>query len=135
MAAKKRTYQPKMFESTQTSKDTSANIYLSMLTSSAWKDLSNNSRVVYLDMKSQYYGQKKVKEPDENGNIKEFDQECFYFNWGIARDVFGIKNPTQLNKDIKSLIEHGFVEIVKNGKNTRTKSVYKLSDKWQKWNV
>jgi hypothetical protein len=38
----------------------------------------------------------------------------------------------QFNKDIKELIEGGFIELIETGKLTRTKNIYMLSDKWNK---
>ncbi len=41
-------------------------------------------------------------------------------------------NESQFYKDRDLLVKYGFIEIIENGKNTRTKSIYMLSDKWRK---
>lgn len=119
--AKKKKYIPKTFESKKP--DVSASIYCSMIQSKAWENLTNNARVLYLYMKLQYYGQKAI--PDR-------EQEYFYFNKGMWKTTYKLyTNQNQFYKDRNLLIENGFIEIEQNGKNTRTKTIYRFSDKWQ----
>lgn len=120
--ARKKKYVPKTFESSK-SGDVSANIYASMMQSRAWGNLTNNARVLYLYMKLQYYGQKTI--PDR-------EQECFYFNKALFLKIYQLyTNANQFYKDKKLLIDNGFIEIVENGKTTRTKSIYRFSSKWR----
>ncbi len=119
---RRKIYTPKSFESIG-GKRLSANIYISMLESTAWKQLSKNSRLLYVYMKAQYYGAK---------NIPEHPATDFVFNWGLASQTYGLyTNKTQFAKDKSELIKYGFIECVENGKCTRTKSIYRFSDKWQ----
>lgn len=118
--ARKKKYVPKSFESSKAG-DVSANIYASMMQSRAWGNLTNNARVLYLYMKLQYYGQKTI--PDR-------EQECFYFNKALVTKNYQLyTNVNQFYKDKKMLIDNGFIETVENGKNTRTKSIYRFSSK------
>ena len=66
---KKTKYEKKTFESDCSSSDVSANIYLSMLTSPAFMDLSNGQKVLYLYCKSQYYAEKKAPNPGNAGKL------------------------------------------------------------------
>lgn len=51
--------------------------------------------------------------------------------WNDLYHIYN-KNQNQFQKDMRQLIEYGFVELIEDGSTTRTKSVYMLSDKW--WN-
>ena len=134
MAAKKNRYIPKAFESSKGKGDTSANIYITMLVSAAWNDLNSSAKVLYVCMKSQYYGAGQAKEKSSvTGETVVYDDDCFFFNRSLAREKFNMKNPTQLAKDIKALVDHGFIQVVKNGYATKTKSIYRLSADWQQW--
>lgn len=127
MSRRHKPYQKKSFESTGKSSDTSANIYMSMLLSDAWKDLTAQQQRLYLYCKSQYYAE-KVK---PNG-----DPLCFTMNQSKWADLYGIykrKNAASFYRDISALIEHGFISCVECGAVTRTKSIYRFSDKWQQF--
>ena len=134
MGKRKQQYRPKDFESAEPNKPISANIYLDMLLSDAWKDLPTAAKELYIAMKSQYYGQKPIKLTDEiTGEVTELPQEYFYFNRGLARDVFGMKNPNQVSKNTKALIQYGFIEIAVKAKKAPQKDIYKLSSKWREY--
>lgn len=119
-------YTPKPFESVGGNK-LSANIYVTMLQSPAYLTLSGNAAKLYNYMKLQYFGAK---------NISEHPAEDFVFNWGMASKTYPLyTNKKQFYKDRDMLIEHGLIEVVECGKNTRTKNIYRFSDKWQSWKV
>lgn len=123
--SKRNKYQKKPFESSGISSDTSANIFQSMLVSAAWKTLTDRQRTLYLYMKAQYYHQKK--HPENN-------PEMFYFNRALYQDVYGLyPSPKQFVRDRDALIEKGFIVVIEDGSYTRTKTIYKYSDKWQKF--
>ena len=132
MGKRKQQYRPKDFESAEPNKPISANIYLDMMLSDAWQDLTDSARVIYLYMKSQYYGQKKVSENDFMGEKIEYGADCFYFNRGLLKK-FGKTDPTTCKKAVDKLISHGFIEIAYKGKQSTTKSIYRFSAKWQEW--
>jgi hypothetical protein len=60
---------------------------------------------------------------------------CFYFPLHVAiKYISGYKsNSKRLYADIRVLADHGFIEIVSSGKNTKTKSIYKFSSMWKQW--
>lgn len=122
MAKRKPPYIPKPWESVGGNK-LSANIYASMMQSKAWMQLSKNARLLYVYMKLQYYGAK---------NLVDHPGTDFVFNWALASKTYGLyTNYKQFQNDRNMLIANGFIELIENGKNTRTKSIYRFSDKWQ----
>lgn len=127
MAKKKQPYRKKPFESTGSSSDTSANIYMSMMLSPAWKDLTANQQRLYLYCKGQYYGEKQ----NPGG-----DPLCFTMNQSKWADRYGLykrNNAAGFIRDMTALITHGFVTCATCGANTRSKSIYRFSDMWQQW--
>lgn len=125
---RKSKFKPSDFEKIGSS-NLSATIYASMLQSDAYKDLSNNAKVLYTYMKLQQYGAKK---------IENMPTDCFYFNKamyikGNANGYELYANGKQFQRDLKQLIDNGFIELVENGWNTRTKNIYKFSGKWQQY--
>lgn len=131
MASRKKKYRPKSFESTGASNDTSANIYDSMLTSAAFIGLKHRQKVLYMYCKKQYYGTRKPK-ADYPDIEKVQSDECFYMNLSLAvkYGLYTRNGNKELYADIKALVDAGFIEVVSSGKNTKTKSIYKFSDRW-----
>ena len=133
--ARKKEYRPKAFESTGGGRDTSANIYESMLLSTAFMDLSKNQRLLYLYLKAQYYGKRKP-----GRDCPEIEQlqgdDLFYFPMSAA-EKYGLytrSNHTAFRNDMKVLESHGFIKTVSNGKATKKKSIYQFSGAWRVWN-
>ena len=127
MSRRKTPYQKKTFESTGASNDTSANIYMSMLLSDAWRSLTAQQQRLYLYCKAQYYGQ-KIK---PNGNLL-----CFEMNQSKWCGLYGLyekSNAKGFCRDMSALIATGFIICVQCGAITRTKSVYCFSSMWQKY--
>lgn len=90
---------------------------ITLLTSPAWYQLSNGARTLYTFMRLQYDGIK----------------DTFNFNRALYTKTYPLyRNCNQFFKDRKQLVDNGFIVIEESGKNTRTKAVYKFSDKWQK---
>lgn len=134
MAAKKRKYKPREFESTGVRNDSSANIYRTMFLSPAFLNLTKNQRLLYITMKSQYYGvQKPGKDFPEIPELQGDD--LFYFSmWTAERyGLYTRGNHMSFYKDTKSLVDHGFIEIVSNGRATHEKNIYRYSSKWRTW--
>ena len=132
--AKKNKYKPKAFESDGRSNDTSANIYDSMLRSSAFRDLSKNQKVLYLYMKNQYYGVRKPGQ--DHSDIEELQgDDLFYFNMALAvkYGIYSRSNDRQFYRDIAEIEKHGFIKTVSSGKATRSKSIYRFVGDWQQW--
>lgn len=127
MSSRKKPYQKKAFESTGASNDTSANVYMSMLLSNAWRAISAQQQRLYLYCKAQYYAEKH--KPDG-------DNMCFTMNQSKWADLYGLyerSNAKGFYRDMSSLIEHGFITCVSCGSTTRTKSIYRFSDMWQRY--
>lgn len=123
---RKQPYQKKDFESSGTPADVSANIYMSMLQSEAWKALSNSQRVLYLYCKSQYYAEKKKPKGDNF---------CFTMNQSKWCGLYGLYKKTNAKgfyRDMGALIEHGFIICVERG-GMSFKNIYQYSDLWQKY--
>lgn len=122
MARKK---QPKLkdFETSHSGGGPFTLIANDMFTSLAWLELSKGQRLLYVYMKSQYFGAKS--HPD---NI----QERFYFNQNLYQNGFRLySNKEQFRKDRDALIRHGFIKCVEDNAHTRKRSVYEFSEKWR----
>lgn len=130
MSKARRPYKPQPFESSKARKDTSANIYTSMMLSPAWKDLTANQQILYLHMKQRRYGETNKTRPDP-ANIDRFT-----FPKRIWCNLFGLysaNNAAGFYRDRDALIEHGFIIVVKNGQNGCRPSEYQFSDRWKYW--
>lgn len=120
--SRRKPYIPKAWESRNGSR-LSANIYITMMQSNAWMQLSKNARLLYLYMKAQYYGAK---------NLHDRPATDFVFNWALVSKTYKLyTNYQRFENDRDMLIKYGFIDLVENGKNTRTKSIYRFSDRWQ----
>lgn len=51
--------------------------------------------------------------------------------WCNLYNIYSKGNQNGFSKDMSELIDKGFIELVENGKNTRTKNIYRLSSEWQ----
>lgn len=122
-------YIKKPFESTGKSNDVSANLYASMLTSPAWLDLTAQQKTLYAYCKLQLYGEKQ--KPTEDPTTFTMNQS----KWADRYRLYKKNNFKGFSRDMEALILHGFVVCVECGATTRTKSVYKLSSSWQRWNT
>lgn len=124
---KKKGYIKKPFESMghitlksgKPQKDTSANIYESMLLSSAWQDLTTRQQLLYVYCKAQYYGEKnyQLKGKIDNPEIFTMNQ----FKWCKKYKLYSLGNSKQFYKDMEGLIEHGFIKCLKCGAIARQK--------------
>lgn len=100
-------------------------IFVGQLESKAFKKLNGRQRALYLYMKAQYSG----KETKNNPNGEKLQ---FYFNWQLANEKYNLYSRQEtFYKDIKALINYGFIECIENNRNLRKKSVYAFSDKWK----
>lgn len=129
--AKKRTYEKKPFESDCSNSDTSANLYMSMAVSKAYKSLSPKQQQLYLYCKLQYYGEKSKSKPDP---FKE--QIYFTMNkskWCSLYGLYSTNDSAGFTRDITALIEKGFIKCISCGKSSRTKGIYTYSSMWQKY--
>ena len=82
-------------------------------------------QILYIYMKLQFRSETREKVPDK-------PDICFYFNQTLWKKTYGLyTNTTSFYKDRNALIQNGFIELEESGRNTRTRSVYRLSYKWQ----
>ena len=115
-------------------KDTSANIYESMLLSDAWHSLTDRQRSLYLIAKAQYFGKRKPQQDYKEDTVS--GEENFYLPWHAVNSQYRLyRDSCQSNfrKDMQKLVERGFIEVAMSGKAHRTKTIYKYSDKWRTW--
>lgn len=119
-------YIPKSFESSRGDKDTFAAIYMSMVESVAWQELSKPQRELYRCMKHEHHNSR-------NRPVKS-DLLCFCFNWTMYSQKYKLgKNKQQFAKDKDALIERGFITCEEPGANTHTNAVFRFSDRWQRY--
>ena len=141
--SKKRVYQKKSFESTGSNSDTSANVYLSMMMSPAWKDLTPRQKVLYYYAKSRLYGQKTAEKQSLFKQYPDFKAPSnvdIFFSLSIGNvtkdaELYSETNLQAFYRDLESLILHGFIRCVACGNIARVKTIYTYSDKWQIWNT
>lgn len=125
-------------------KDVSANIYISMLQSQAWHNLTYKQKELYLYCKAQYYGESKSKNEHLTAKEKECEENIdiskrFTMNKSKWCEIYGLyTESTQRHfyTDMKALIQNGFVKALEKGQSSRTKNIYEFSDKWReqgKW--
>lgn len=106
-------------------KEPFASLYVTMLTSEAWRNLSLGARNLYTYMKLEATG----TDPEKKFQKENLKPEQFYFNRAVCKK-YGFSNPNQFGKWRDELVEHGFIDLVECGRWTRTKSIYALSDRW-----
>lgn len=124
---------PKRYESARGAGDTNATIYESMLTHPQYQKLSYRQRSIYTCMKAQLYGKTKPREAEAYRNIPEVRaNEAFFFGVddAIKYGFATVTNHRDLYRDIKKLIELGFIDKLCDGKRGQWRAVYRLSDRW-----
>lgn len=144
MMARKFRFKAKSFESMGTfkdsngteRKDSSANIYESMLLSDAYRSMKPRQQQLYVLCKAQYFGKKKPRQDFPDLEQVKSD-ECFYLNYGNIKQygLYTENMKKEFYDDMKILVEHGFIEVVIKGGRGKQKSVYKYSDRWQSWTM
>lgn len=138
MGRKKQPYQKKSFESTGVSSDTSANIYMSMLLSPAWKELTAQQKTLYLYCKAQFYGEKRRGEFVKVWpSLKDQPLDMLFTmnksKWCSLYGLYSDNNQGGFIRDMTALIEKGFVSCAACGAEGRKKTVYQYSSMWQKY--
>lgn len=107
----------------------------SLLYSNAFRSLNARQRVLYLYCALQKGKPGTVNEPGkDNPTVQEFQNDyVFYMNWKKVQEfkIYGEKSNHTFYNDIKALINAGFIECLYHGRQTRQKSVYKLSTRWR----
>ena len=117
LMGKRKRFVPKDIESAKGVGDTSANIYRSMLLHPACKDLTASQFRLYVYCKSELYGKNRH---DLDGFPAYVREDPAYFTFNKAKwqkdGLYGLySNSGQFYRDIKALIEHGFIDCVQSG--------------------
>lgn len=97
------------------------NKLLKVLVSQAWHNLSLKQKELYLYCIAQIEGNQPP---------------LFTMNKNKWKNVYGLYTDcSQRNfyKDMKALIENGFIEVVRNGKQKSQNNIYKCVNKWQRF--
>ena len=116
-------------------RETSANLYESMILSDAWHDLTSKQQVLYMIAKAQYYGKRKPRQDYTEDTFVQGD-DCFYLPWRAVNKQYRMYKDTcrsNFVRDMQALVQHGFIVVVMCGKSHRTKNIYKYSDGWRTW--
>ena len=119
--------------------DTTTLLTYSMMISDAFRDLTARQRMLYVYAKSQFYGARSrpCNDYKDIDVFKEYNgSRYFYLNHRLLSDVFGLypkDNHRDLYKDIKALIEHGFIEKYSGGRSNRSRAIYRYSEWWKDW--
>ena len=125
MSRKPRKYIPRPFESNGRGGAYAA-IYLNMLESPAWRDLTASQKVLYLACKSHYFGDKENPDGDE----RNFSMNrAKWLKYGLYKPG----NAEGFYRDMEQLILHGFVRCIHQGKANHQKNIYQFSDKWARY--
>jgi hypothetical protein len=127
MASKPRYIKPS-YASTGGSKDTSAPIFMSMLMSAAWLDLTKSQQILYIYCAEQVYGEKRIA-VDGQPNAVTFTMNRY--KWNTLYKLYSDGNAARFYADRDALIEHGFIRVAQSI--AKEKTVYALIDKWQRW--
>ena len=133
MSKKQKPYEKKSYESAGNSSDVSANVYVSMLLSPAWRELTANQQRLYVYCKAQRYSEKKKPKTEDYPEGNEIYFTMNQSKWCNLYGLYTVKNKEGFYRDRDALIHHGFIRVVANGQNTRTKTVYSFWDMWRKW--
>ena len=126
MSGKKPTFQP--WQSNRKSKAFSL-VSRDMLLSTAWQALNPTAVKLYICCLDQL----GYKPPTVTGDASN-DRDYFVMNRELWRDRYRVtSSPNVFMRAMRNLVSHGFVEVYRSGKNTRTKTIYKFSGQWKSW--
>ena len=101
-------------------------ITIDMIKSKAWEHLSLRQRGLYVTMKALY----NPKIYTAGINVKESNEQFTFPKeaWGPLYN----NNGRAWRLDLAALINYGFINLAESGWTTRTKNVYRFSDRWKK---
>ena len=106
-------------------------MYTSMTTSPAYISLTGNQRALYMFCRFQEYNK-------DNNPRKEYpdlkagnSSKPFFMSWDLVNTISLYKSENTFYKDLKRLMELGFIECLRYGKPGGNKSIFAYSDKWR----
>jgi hypothetical protein len=103
-----------------------------LIHSYAFRDLSQTALFIYI-----HFVSRLIKESKGKGHNKKWsypNSKELVFSYKEAKERFGLTQP-RFTRGIDDLIEHGFVDIIKNGNGTvqGDVTIYGISDRWRKY--
>ena len=106
-------------------------MYTSMTNSPAYISLTGNQRALYMFCRFQEYN-KDNKPGKKYRNLKPGNNsKSFFMSWDLVQEIKLYKSENTFYKDLKRLIELGFIDCLYYGKPGGNKSIYVYSDKWR----
>lgn len=133
---KKRKYTPPTFETMHPeSRHVYMAIYDTLYTSPAWKELTDKQVRLYLFCRWQYWAKRENRPGADYPDYEPYQApEVFYLNWAKVQSA-GLyrSNKKRFYDDVRALCKRGLIESLYNGRGGRDKSVFRLSDLWQKY--
>ena len=108
-----------------------ADIFLSMVLSDAWANLTGNAVKLYHLMKMQAYSKNKEKNIPKNKRM--LGKADFYFNKALIMHAYPnmYSSMSQFYRDRDCLIENGFIDRIYHSNSPTEKDIFRLSDRWQ----
>lgn len=132
---KKRKYTPPTFETMHPEgRHVYMAIYDTLYTSPAWKELTDKQVRLYLFCRWQYWAKRENRPGADYPDYEPYQApEVFYLNWAKVQSA-GLyrSNKKRFYDDVRALCKRGLIESLYNGRGGRDKSVFRLSDLWQK---
>lgn len=127
-------------------KDTYCVFWESMLRSEAFSKLTPRQIVLYMICKAQTKGKHRPRQdvtPQEAAQIElttgasvKHDR-VFYLSWDTAKQytIYSDKASQRrlFERDMKQLHRVGLIEKLRQGANHHSKTIYRLSNEWRKW--
>lgn len=133
---KKRKYTPPTFETMHPEgRHVYMAIYDTLYTSPAWKELTDKQVRLYLLCRWQYWAKRENRPGADYPDYEPYQApEVFYLNWAKVQSA-GLyrSNKKRFYDDVRALCKRGLIESLYNGRGGRDKSVFRLSDLWQKY--
>lgn len=133
---KKRKYTPPTFETMHPEgRHVYMAIYDTLYTSPAWKKLTDKQVRLYLFCRWQYWAKRENRPGADYPDYEPYQApEVFYLNWAKVQSA-GLyrSNKKRFYDDVRALCKRGLIESLYNGRGGRDKSVFRLSDLWQKY--
>ena len=109
-------------------------VYASQRHSQAFRKLTGNQRELYYFCREQQYNRAGKPPKDIYPDWEECKSDmAFFMNWGIVQSLGLYKTRYTFYKDLKALVDIGFIDCLYNGHRDRNKSIYIYSDKWRKF--
>ena len=104
-------------------------VYHDMLDHDAYKDLTAKQKELHLYCLRNTHGKATEDDPSH-------DPRLFYMNKAqrtVEHRLYPPSDTRRFKHDMAALVSHGFVDCVRSGYATRTKSLYRLSSRWHRW--